>query len=52
MMAPKDWLARYGCTALIVVSFAFIGAIVAWPLLHPLWAPQVTIAQFAPGGSR
>ncbi|WP_162820529.1 hypothetical protein [Microvirga calopogonii] len=48
MMAPADWLARYGCTALIVVSFTFIGAIVAWPLLRPLWSAQVTIAQFVP----
>ncbi len=51
-MPPKDWLTRYGCTALIVAAFAFIGVIVAGPLLRPLWSPQVTIAQFAPGGSR
>jgi hypothetical protein len=43
---------RYGCIALIVASSAFIGAIVAWPLLGLLWSPQVTIAQLAPGGSR
>jgi hypothetical protein len=52
MMAPEDWFARYGCIALIVASFAFIGVIVADPLLRPLWTPQVTIAQLAPGGSR
>ncbi|MBB3019465.1 hypothetical protein FHR70_002530 [Microvirga lupini] len=52
MMAPGDWFARYGCIALVVVSFAFIGAIVAGPLLRPLWSPRVTIAQLSPGGSR
>jgi hypothetical protein len=51
-MAPEDWFSRYGCIALIVASFAFIGAIVAWPLLRPVWSPEVTIAQLAPGGSR
>jgi hypothetical protein len=52
MMASKDWFARYGGIALIVASFAFMGAVVAWPLLRPLWSPLVTIAQLAPGGSR
>jgi hypothetical protein len=52
MIAPKDWFARYGCLALIVAAFAFIGVIVAEPLLWPVWSSQVTIAQLAPGGSR
>jgi hypothetical protein len=52
MIAPKDWFARYGCIALIVAAFAFIGVIVAEPLLRPVWSSQVTIAQLAPGGSR
>ena len=51
-MVPEDWLARYGCIALIVASFAFIGAIVAGPLLHPIPSPQVAMAQLAAGGSR
>ncbi|WP_404294592.1 hypothetical protein ACD578_29950 (plasmid) [Microvirga sp. RSM25] len=52
MIAPKDWFARCGCIALIVAAFAFIGVIVAEPLLRPVWSSQVTIAQLAPGGSR
>ena len=51
-MDPGDWLTRYGCIGLIVASFAFIGVIVAEPLLRPIWSPKVTIAQLAPGGSR
>ncbi len=51
-MAPENWVARYGCIALIVACFALIGAIIAGPMLRPLWLPQVTIAQFAQGGTR
>jgi hypothetical protein len=51
-MAPEDWFARYGRMGVIVAAFAFIGAIVAEPLLRPIWSPQVTIAQLAPGGLR
>jgi len=51
-MVPENWFARYSCIGLIMASFALIGAIVAEPLLRPIWLPKVTIAQLAPGGSR
>jgi hypothetical protein len=51
-MTHEDCFARYGCIGLIVGSFAFIGAIVAEPLLRPVWSLQVTTAQLGPGGSR
>jgi hypothetical protein len=44
-MTHKDRVALYGRIGLILASFAIIGGVVAEPILRPLWAPRVTVAQ-------
>ncbi|WP_457094811.1 hypothetical protein [Microvirga sp. P5_D2] len=51
-MTPRVRLTLCCRIGLVVTSFVLIGAIVAEPLLRPLWSPQVAIAQLGTGGSR
>jgi hypothetical protein len=44
-MTRKDRVARYGRLGLILMAFAMIGGVVAEPLLRPLLASRLTIAQ-------
>jgi hypothetical protein len=44
-MTRKDRIALYGRIGLILASFAVIGGVVAEPLLRPLWAPRLTVAE-------
>jgi hypothetical protein len=44
-MTRKDRVARYGRLGLILMAFAMIGGVVAEPLLRPLLAARLTIAQ-------
>jgi hypothetical protein len=44
-MTRKDRVALYGRIGLVLASFGIIGGVVAEPLLRPLWATRLTVAQ-------
>ena len=44
-MTRKDRIVLYGRLGLILMTFTMIGAVVAEPLLRPLWSPWLTVAQ-------
>jgi hypothetical protein len=44
-MSRKDRVAVYGRIGLVLASFTVVGGVVAEPLLRPLWAPLLIIAQ-------
>jgi hypothetical protein len=44
-MTLKELFALYGRIGLILASFGIIGGVVAQPLIRPLWAARLTVAQ-------
>jgi hypothetical protein len=44
-MTRKDRVALWGRVGLVLMSLALMSGIVAEPLLRPLWAPHLTVAQ-------
>ena len=44
-MTRKNRVVLYGRLGLILMAFAFIGGVVAEPLLRPLWSSRLTLAQ-------